>query len=100
MGFNVRALFLLIVFSTCSIAYADSLKFNDPLHTSSEVLAALYKQGKIKPSEVKVVVFEFNYKNSLWHIELAPIIEPCLDCYPASYFKNKKNLVLQKIPHG
>ncbi len=96
----MRAIFLLIVLNTCLTVYAESLKFNDPLHTSREVLEALYKQGQIKPSEVKVVVFEFNYTAALWHIELAPIAEPCLDCYPAFYFENKVNLVLQKVPHG
>ncbi len=96
MNYLAVCIFLLVGFS----AYAEDIRFDDPLYSSSEVLAALYEQAQINPKDAKVIIFEYNYIKKVWHIELTPTKQACIDCYPSFYFENAEKLILKKIPHG
>lgn len=81
-------------------SHAQDVNYYSPLHNAREVVLAVYKKAGVKPSEVKVVVFEYNYLKGEWHIELAPSNTPCIDCYPAYYIKNDGNLTVIELMHG
>ena len=74
--------------------------FKSPIHSSEEVMSALYTQAKLDASDVSVVLFRFDYKEQRWHIELSNKEMNCLDCYPSFSFKNEKKLELRSVPHG
>ena len=96
----MKSLLCSILFIAYFTANAEAAPFVEPLHTGEQVLSALYRQEKIEPSQVKVIIFRFDHIKGIWHIELAPAKEACIDCYPSYYFENKEKLILQKVPHG
>lgn len=93
-------IFLLSLLVISIFVSADEFGLQNPLHSAEEVSGALYDQAGLKRSDAKIVIFSFDYTKGIWHIELEPAKKTCLDCYPAYYFKNKKNLVLESVPHG
>lgn len=76
------------------------LTYSAPLHSVEEVIAEFFEQSKIDRAEVNIIKFEYDYIRGIWSIELQPAKEECIDCYPSFYFKNEKNLVLQRVFHG
>jgi len=70
------------------------------LHDPNEILDAVYEVAGVGADEVKIVIFEYDYIKALWHIELTPTAEPCLDCLPSFYIENKPTIKVKTIPHG
>ena len=90
-----------IILFICLVNFsANAQVYTDPIHTSKEILAALYDQAKVDPVEVTVMSLEFDYKTQFWKIELTNKEMNCIDCYPTYKFKNVEILKLFLIPHG
>lgn len=83
---------------TCSATAGPTVQ--EPLHAAEKILNAVYEKAKVDPQEVSVTVFEYDYLKGEWHVELAPLGSPCIDCYPAFYIDNEEPITVRTVMHG
>ena len=89
---------LVIVLALSSSTPAQ--EFKQPLLKASDVIDFVIKHEGLNKTDVKVILLNFDYLNNTWHVELAPVTEPCIDCYPSYYIEDSKDPKIKKIMHG
>lgn len=90
--------FISLLFFSLNLSAKEA--FDQVLHDPIKILDAVYEAAGVDASEVKIIVFEYDYVKALWHIELTPTAESCLDCLPSFYIENKPTINVRTVPHG
>jgi hypothetical protein len=97
--FNNVKIPLFVILSVLSF-YVNAEEYSQPILKASEVVDLILEREGLKKEDVKVILLRFDYLKSIWHVELVPANEPCIDCYPSFYIQDSKDPKIEKLIHG